>query len=60
MPPILPGSTREAPRPYGRGFWLRRLVGVTKHRSRHATTTNWSVADESVLVDEFASFSLLI
>ena len=50
----------EPPRPYGRGFWLRRLVVVTWYRSHHATTTNWSGAEESVLVDEFASFRLLI
>ena len=36
------------------------LVGVTWHHLPHATATDWSSTDESVLVDEFASFGLLI
>ncbi|MHB8263148.1 MAG: WD40/YVTN/BNR-like repeat-containing protein [Acidimicrobiales bacterium] len=39
--------------------WLHRLVGVAWHHFHHVTATNWSSADESVLVNEVVCFGLL-
>ncbi len=50
-------ATGEPPRPCGRGFWLRRSVGVTWHHIPHVTATNGSGLEK--LVDEFVCFGLL-
>ena len=35
-------------------------IGVTEHRSHHASATDWSVTNKLELVNEFASIGLLI